>query len=144
MTAFSSPPDPKAYNALVWEIVRQIPPGRVSTYGQIAAMIPSPQGWNLREYEAASPRWVGGAMAACPDGVPWQRVINSQGKISLRRGGGPEIQRQLLEAEGVSFDDRGRVDFDLYGWEGPSEAWLKEKNLIPPPPLGKPKQPKLF
>ncbi len=74
----------------------------------------------LRDYEAWSARWVGGAMAACPDDVPWHRVINSQGKISLRRGVGYMRQRELLEAEGVIFDQRERVDLDRYEWFGPS------------------------
>ena len=59
-------------------------------------------------------------MAALPTvhDLPWQRVINSQGKVSPRRNGdGDIIQRQLLEAEGVRFDARGRVDFVRYGWE---------------------------
>jgi methylated-DNA-protein-cysteine methyltransferase-like protein len=59
-------------------------------------------------------------MAALPSGhdVPWQRVINSQGKVSSRRNSdGDIIQRQLLEAEGVLFDPKGRVDLDRYGWE---------------------------
>jgi methylated-DNA-protein-cysteine methyltransferase-like protein len=106
----TNPPDPKAFNALVWEIVRQIPPGRVATYGQVAALIPPPEGVNLRQYEAQGPRWVGAAMAACPDEIPWHRVINAQGKISLRPGAGPTLQRQRLEAEGVVFDDKERVN----------------------------------
>lgn len=59
-------------------------------------------------------------MAALPAGhdVPWQRVINSQGKVSPRRNGdGDLIQRLLLEAEGVQFDARGRVDLVRYSWE---------------------------
>jgi methylated-DNA-protein-cysteine methyltransferase-like protein len=132
MTAhFVSPPEPAVYNATVWEIVRQIPAGRVSTYGQIAAMIPPPGGLNVRDYEAFGARWVGGAMAACPAGVPWQRVINAQGKISLRQGA--TKQRELLEAEGVPFDERDRVDLKKYGWDGPPEAWLKAHGLLPPP-----------
>jgi methylated-DNA-protein-cysteine methyltransferase related protein len=116
---FVSPPDPAAFNAAVWEIVRQIPPGKVATYGQIAALVPPPQGISLQDYRAFGARWVGGAMAACPESIPWQRVINSQGKISLRKGSGPEIQQQLLEDEGVEFDDRQRVDLARYGWSGP-------------------------
>jgi methylated-DNA-protein-cysteine methyltransferase-like protein len=58
-------------------------------------------------------------MAACPADVPWQRVINAQGKISVRKGGGSLEQRALLEAEGVEFDDRERVDLARYGWPGP-------------------------
>jgi methylated-DNA-protein-cysteine methyltransferase-like protein len=118
---FSSPPDPVAYKAQVWEIVRRIPPGKVATYGQIAALTPVPPGLAEPDYRAFAPRWVGGAMAACPDDVPWQRVINAQGKISLR-GGGEQRQRELLEAEGVSFDERGRVDLRRFGWAGPGAA----------------------
>jgi methylated-DNA-protein-cysteine methyltransferase-like protein len=58
-------------------------------------------------------------MAACPDDVPWQRVINSQGKISERSGA--EKQRQLLEEEGVLFV-KDKVDMKKYGWKGPDEA----------------------
>jgi len=61
-------------------------------------------------------------MAACPEGVPWQRVINAQGKISLRRGEGPFLQRTLLEEEGVVFEENGRVNLSRYGWDGDLEA----------------------
>ncbi len=115
MSPYSSPPDRLTFQALVWQQVRQIPAGKVATYGQIAALVGPPPGMSQEAYKAQGPRWVGGAMAACPEGVPWQRVINAQGKISLR--GGSEIhQRELLEAEGVVFDDRGRVDLERYGW----------------------------
>jgi methylated-DNA-protein-cysteine methyltransferase-like protein len=113
----TNPPDPRAFNALVWEVVRQIPPGRVATYGQVAALIPPPEGVNLRQYEAQGPRWVGAAMAACPDDIPWHRVINAQGKISLRPGLGPARQRQRLEAEGVVFDEKERVNLERFTWE---------------------------
>ena len=122
---FTSPPDPAAYNARVWEIVRQIPAGSMATYGQIARLVagslPLPEGMTIQDFASFGARWVGGAMAACPEGVPWQRVINSQGKISLRRGGGHLAQRALLEAEGVEFDDRERVDLTRYGWAGPED-----------------------
>jgi hypothetical protein len=65
--------------------------------------------------------------------VPWQRVINSQGKISLRKGGGYEDQRRLLEEEGVELDERERIDLKKYRWEGPSAAWLKANGLQTPP-----------
>lgn len=116
---FTSPPDPRAFQLQVWELVRRIPPGKVATYGQIAALVPTPPGLSTKDYRAFGPRWVGGAMAACPTGVPWQRVINAQGKISLRRGSGESEQRALLEAEGVIFDERQRVDLKRFGWEGP-------------------------
>ena len=115
---FSSPPNQQAYYEQVWDLVRQIPHGKVASYGQIAMMIPPPVGVEFESYKAFSPRWVGGAMAACPDDVPWQRVINSQGKISERSGA--ERQRQLLEEEGVEFV-KDKVDFKKYGWRGPGE-----------------------
>jgi methylated-DNA-protein-cysteine methyltransferase-like protein len=113
---FTSPPAPIIFNHQVWDLVRQIPPGRVATYGQIARLLPPPEGMDPKAYQAFGPRWVGGAMAACPDDVPWQRVINSKGEISPRPGA--EEQRRLLEEEGVTFDERGRVDLKVYGWEG--------------------------
>ncbi len=118
---YTSPPNQQAYYEQVWNLVRQIPRGKVAAYGQIALMIPPPVGVDFDSYKAFSPRWVGGAMAACPDDVPWQRVINSQGKISPRPGGA-EKQRLLLEQEGVEFDPKDRVDFKKYGWKGPGEA----------------------
>jgi methylated-DNA-protein-cysteine methyltransferase related protein len=105
---FTSPPDLHVFQALVWEIVRQVPPGTVVTYGQIAGLIPPPGGMDPRSYQAFGARWAGGAMAACPDDVPWQRVINAQGRISKRPGA--EKQCELLEEEGVKFDEGGKVD----------------------------------
>jgi methylated-DNA-protein-cysteine methyltransferase related protein len=116
---FSSPPNPQAFYEQVWAIARLIPRGKVATYGQIAKMIPPPNGVELETYAALSPRWVGSAMANCPDDVPWQRVINSQGKISERPGA--EKQRPLLEAEGVVFDAKDRVDLKKFGWSGTNE-----------------------
>jgi methylated-DNA-protein-cysteine methyltransferase-like protein len=116
---YSSPPHQQAYYEQVWNLVRQIPRGKVASYGQIALMIPPPMGVDFDSYKAFSPRWVGGAMAACPDDVPWQRVINSQGKISERSGA--EKQRQLLEEEGVMFL-KDKVDMKKYSWKGPGEA----------------------
>jgi methylated-DNA-protein-cysteine methyltransferase related protein len=116
---YVSPPNREQFNHKVWALVRQIPPGKVSTYGQIAALIGPPSGGDPKSYLAYGARWVGGAMAACPEDVPWQRVINSQGKVSLRPGGGGIDQRQLLESEGVTFDERNRVDLVIFAWEGP-------------------------
>jgi len=113
---FTSPPDPSIFNQQVWEIVRRVPPGRVTTYGEIARLIPIPEGMDPKAYLAFAPRWVGGAMAACPADVPWQRVINSKGEISPRPGA--PAQRQLLEEEGIPFDERGRIDLKIFGWQG--------------------------
>lgn len=130
--SFSSPPDRIEYYTQVWEITRQIPAGRVSTYGFIARFIPPPAGVEPGNYAAWGARWVGGAMAACPVDVPWQRVINSQGKISLGKGSGGVTQRHLLESEGVTFDERDRVDLTRFGWDGPSRDWLKAHGLSVP------------
>ena len=70
--------------------------------------------------------------------VPWQRVINSHGKVSDRRhGGGTGRQRRLLESEGVAFDAGGRVDFTLFGWPGPDWEWLEVNGCHPAPIPGK-------
>ena len=99
----------------IYAIARQIPCGMVSTYGQIAKI----EG-------RATARMVGYAMAAlnADDDVPWQRVINARGEISERSGGGgTSPQRKLLDAEGVFFNARGRVDFSRARWDGPTATW---------------------
>ena len=78
-------------------------------------MIPAPEGMDAKSYQALAPRWVGSAMAKCPADVPWQRVINAKGGISPRPGA--EEQKQLLEEEGIRFDERGRIDLHKYGWQ---------------------------
>jgi methylated-DNA-protein-cysteine methyltransferase related protein len=126
---FSNPPNPKAYHDRVYEICRAIPAGRVMTYGRIAQLIPPPAGVAPDTYLKLSPRWVGSAMAACPDDVPWQRVINGQGKVSPRPGLGVLVQRKLLEQEGVVFDTKDRVDLKTYGWQ-PEASWLRARGLV--------------
>ena len=118
---FTSPPNSQQFKEQVWQLVRQVPRGKVATYGQIALMLHTPAGVDLDAYRAFGPRWVGGAMADCPDDVPWQRVINSQGKISERPGA--EKQRRLLEEEHVVFV-KDRVDLKIYGWDGSGGAAL--------------------
>jgi methylated-DNA-protein-cysteine methyltransferase-like protein len=109
---FTSPPSRMDFNILVWEIVRKIPAGKVMTYGQIAVLIPCPSNMTVQGYRAYGARWVGGAMVSCPEGVPWQRVVNSQGRISLRHNSAQ--QRELLESEGVRFDSSGKIDLKKY------------------------------
>lgn len=136
-----SPPDPRTYNQIIYAVVRQIPPGRASSYGQIASMIPPPAGVELPAYRRLSPRWVGTAMRNCPDDVPWFRVLNSRGTISLPAGS-PAAHEQCarLEAEGVVFDENGRVDWAVAGWDGPDDKWLRARGLFPPRPLKKSKR----
>jgi methylated-DNA-protein-cysteine methyltransferase-like protein len=115
---FVTRPDKLIFNNLVWDTVRKIPHGQVATYGQIAGLIQPPGGVKEQTYKAFGARWVGSAMAACPEDVPWHRVINAQGKISLRSTSGAGIQRELLESEGVNFDERGRINLKQYQWDG--------------------------
>ncbi|NMC14411.1 MAG: cysteine methyltransferase [Chloroflexi bacterium] len=118
---YSSPPDKLIFYAQVWEIVRMIPPGRVSTYGKIAGWVPIAQTLNPQSYRAWGARWVGGAMANCPEDVPWQRVVNSQGKISLPANSkGYSHQKKLLEDEGIIFNNQDVIDLKRFGWNGPA------------------------
>jgi len=136
-----NPPNPATFNALVWEIARQVPEGRVSTYGQIASMIPPPEGVEPDRYRRLGARWVGAAMRGSPDDVPWQRVINSQGQISLPKGSATaDIQRNLLEMEGITFGEGERVDFEICGLDGPPAEWLQARGLFPPRSLKKKKK----
>ena len=104
------------FHQAVWDVVSQIPVGKVATYGQIATLVGHPEGVDDKSYRAFGPRWVGGAMAACPEGIPWQRVVNAQGKISVR-GGGAQNQNDILKSEGVEFDDRDRIDLKRFQWQ---------------------------
>ncbi len=100
----------------IYAVVRRIPRGRVATYGQVAALAGLPR----------QARLVGYALHALPErsGLPWHRVINAQGRISLGRGqpGGDLSQRFRLEAEGVRLDPRGRVPLERVGWRPPLRA----------------------
>ena len=89
-------------------VVRRIPYGQVASYGQIAQIA-----------GGCTARMVGFCLASLPAGsdVPWQRVINSQGRISPRGGGpGALLQRELLLEEGVEFSPAGRISFRRFGW----------------------------
>lgn len=96
----------RAYN-----VVRQIPRGRVATYGQIAAMMGEPR----------KARYVGFAMHASPGvagGVPCHRVVFADGSLAPGFAfGGPGAQRAMLEDEGVAFTPSGRVDMQRCRWE---------------------------
>lgn len=139
-------PDPQSFNRIVWDIVRQIPHGKVATYGQIAAMIPAPEGVDPEVYRRLGPRWVGDAMNAVSrvdePTIPWHRVINSKGGISLpAESPSSAIQRGRLRHEGVEFDAKERVNLKRFGWEGPDPAWLEERQLSSSPPSQKPSGP---
>ncbi len=110
MARNSRPAAASSFFRQVHELVRQIPLGRVATYGQIATMLGDPR----------AARTVGWAMRAVPEGsdVPWHRVLNARGRVSLYAFEGGDLQRYLLEQEGVVFDEAGKVNLDRYGWRG--------------------------
>jgi len=116
------------YFEQVWKFVRQVPAGKVVTYGQIAQSLPEPKALDFDAQEVSAARLVGSAMSASPADVPWHRVINSQGKVSGRAEANKQVQ--LLEAEGLSFL-QGRIDLNEHQWHGPN-------------PVDQPKQHQLF
>lgn len=90
------------------EVIRRIPKGKVATYGQVASI--------AGNYRAArQTAWVL-HVSSEKDNLPWHRVINSQGKISLKPGDGYETQKQLLMSEGIIFDQRDRIPLERFLW----------------------------
>jgi methylated-DNA-protein-cysteine methyltransferase-like protein len=95
----------------VTKVVAAIPEGKVLTYGGVAAAAGNPRGARVVTWVLHS--------SASKEGLPWHRVINSKGEISLKPGYGYELQRQLLESEGIEFGIGGRVDLSTYLWIPP-------------------------
>jgi methylated-DNA-protein-cysteine methyltransferase-like protein len=99
--------DTDAYRTPVYDLVRRIPKGKVMTYGQIAVILG----------EGYTARTIGYVMHGSPGDVPWQRVINSQGKCSTGRLTIPlNLQQELLVAEGIQFKPSGKCDLAEYQW----------------------------
>ncbi len=90
-------------------MIRAIPMGSVCTYGGAAALAGNPRAARqvVRVLHTYSEK----------EGLPWWRIVNSRGMISLKPGFGYEEQRSLLEAEGIEISRSGRIDLDRYGWE---------------------------
>jgi methylated-DNA-protein-cysteine methyltransferase-like protein len=102
----------------VYELTKMIPKGQVATYGQIATYVVSPR----------HARAVGRALKLLSKKrskeVPWQRVINASGRISIRgEVERPIVQRRLLEKEGIVFDASDKTNLDIFGWAGPPPTW---------------------
>jgi methylated-DNA-protein-cysteine methyltransferase-like protein len=105
------PPEERvpSFYTLVYDLVRKVPPGQVVTYGQVAVLLGAP----------AAARATGYALHFLPQGsdVPWWRVVNAAGGISLRnRGAQADLQRNLLEREGVTFGPGEKIDLRRYRW----------------------------
>jgi methylated-DNA-protein-cysteine methyltransferase-like protein len=100
-------PSESSFTHAVKQIILMIPPGKVSTYGQIAASAGNPRG-------ARQVSWI---LHSCSrkDNLPWHRVVNSKGRISLQ-GSGYEMQKALLEQEGVQFTETDAIDLSQYLW----------------------------
>jgi methylated-DNA-protein-cysteine methyltransferase-like protein len=115
----SDPIDSPNYREAVYKLVRQIPAGRVMTYGQIAYLLG----------EGYTPRTVGFVMhGANEQDTPWHRVINSQGRCSTGRVVIPaDKQQRMLEAEGIEFNSRGRCPLERYQWS-PGGAQSSQTN----------------
>lgn len=113
------PPNKQVFYEQVWDVVRQIPYGMVATYGQITKLVPQPENISAEDYQSSAAQWVGLAMSACPDDVPWQRVVNSQGRISYKSAA--VRQKRLLQSEGVLFSE-DRLNLNEYQWRGPGQS----------------------
>lgn len=99
----------KGFFQKVYDLVKQIPSGKVMTYAQVAKFLKNPKG----------ARMVGWALHSNPDSnsIPCHRVVNSKGMISSGFAfGGPDIQRKLLEQEGIVFNQDDKIDLDKYGY----------------------------
>jgi methylated-DNA-protein-cysteine methyltransferase-like protein len=115
-----------SFFSAVYEVARQIPRGKVATYGQIARLAGNPRmarqvGWALHANpEPLHPNEPAGSPGT-PDntpGIPCHRVLNRFGEVCKGFAfGGEEAQRLLLEAEGIKFGADGRVDLNIFGWE---------------------------
>jgi methylated-DNA-protein-cysteine methyltransferase-like protein len=99
----------RTFSEKIKALIKRIPRGKVATYGQIAALAGNPLG-------ARQVVWVLNSSSR-KDKLPWHRVINSQGRISLPKGEGYETQRALLYKEGVLFNQAGKLSLAKYQWK---------------------------
>lgn len=97
----------QSFTEKVVGVIRKIPKGEVATYGLVATMAGN-------RHAARQVVWVLNSSSQ-KEGLPWHRVINSRATISLT-GEGYRLQRNLLEAEGVIFDEKDKVDFEKFLW----------------------------
>ena len=106
----------------IYQVVEQVPRGQVSTYGDIAIIVGG--GCDARIVGLAM-----GDLGPRAAKVPWQRIINRSGGISTQG----TSQRDLLVAEGVEFDEKGKVRLERFRWAGPPQEWLTKHGFNPLP-----------
>lgn len=117
----------KNFYEQVYAVVRRIPRGKVTSYGRIAKMLGSPNAARAVGYALQALKDKKGNPAY--DDIPWQRVVNSQGRISIvNREFGAQLQAKLLREEGVNVSDDLRINLDLYLWAG--LHWLEVDDIL--------------
>lgn len=99
----------ESFSQRVKKVIKNIPPGKVATYGQVAFMAGYFGYAKQVAYVLHS--------SSTKDKLPWHRVINARGRISLQPGRGFEKQKLLLQEEGVEFDEKNRIDMDRFQWD---------------------------
>jgi methylated-DNA-protein-cysteine methyltransferase related protein len=111
----------------VYRLVKKVPRGRVTTYGELARTLRLPGG----------ARAVGYAMAACPSGrgIPWHRIVAAGGRLSIPEPYG-SLQRKLLETEGVVIEG-AKLDIERYGWSPAKKRSRKDSKNSAKRPLKK-------
>jgi methylated-DNA-protein-cysteine methyltransferase-like protein len=100
---------PATFHQRIKQVIKRIPKGRVATYGQVAALAGDPRG-------ARQVSWVLNSSSKS-DNLPWHRVINGQGRISLPENMGYELQRAMLSDEGIAFGLRDKIDLNRFQWK---------------------------
>ena len=105
------------FTSRVRRLIRAIPPGKVATYGQIAVMAGNPR-------HVRGVVWILHSSSRSHD-LPWHRVINARGRISLASGNGYEEQQARLRGEGVEFDEKDRINLAVFRWN-PMHSLLYE------------------
>lgn len=114
--------EPLTRDEAIWLVVREIPRGKVMTYGQVADLVAS------LDLKTVTARQVGGAMKSAPNDVPWQRVLSASGRSSVDAHVEHAPQQAALEKEGIEFQN-GRVKLARFRWNGVELLKMSESEL---------------
>jgi methylated-DNA-protein-cysteine methyltransferase related protein len=105
---------PPVSSSTIVDVILRVPRGKVAAYGQVARLAGHPGGARLVV-------WALGSHRKHPE-LPWHRIVNARGAISLPRGKGYELQKEMLMAEGVIFDPGDRIDMSRFQWAPEEET----------------------